>query len=225
MGCDIHAHVETGHKYEGKTHWSHLCDFRFGRNYLLFALMAGVRRYSYLPDATKLEESLAKRGAKTLDDPFLSEEESQIIVQEASDNGITRGQPSFQEKGIPKDIDWKTASDYTLHIVEDGEPECDLEGHCSRSQADRWVQQGSSEVWDEIDGKAVTITGPDWHTPSWLDTNEMEQVAQRMSAALKDYGDMGSSDSLARVEGLVMMMKRLTQEKGITARVVFWFDN
>lgn len=40
MGCDIHAHIE--YKELGDRYW-HWCAFHFGRNYLLFALMANVR--------------------------------------------------------------------------------------------------------------------------------------------------------------------------------------
>lgn len=272
MGCDIHAHVETGYVgRDEKEVWCHLCEFRFGRNYTLFGLMAGVRRYSYLPDANKLEEALAKRGMKTLDDPFLSEAESAVIVQEASDTGVTYGQPSFVEKGIPRDIDWKTSGEYTLSVL-DGEDDEEGEHTCTRSQADSWMKNGSSEPWDTTDnGKVIRITHPDWHTPSWLSTDEMETVATRfrlaleasipehkkvqeknmewakkgLESALKD-NDVGRiemfkreiareekwashdpllSESLAKVEGLVAMMKRLEAGGRVKARVVFWFDN
>ena len=227
MGCDIHAHVETGHlNREGKMTWSHLCDFRFGRNYVLFALMAGVRRYNYLPNAAGLELALSKRGVKTLDDPLLSEEETQVIIREASDSGITYGQPSFEEKGAPRDMDWKTAEAYTYNIVEDGEENEDGDSQCvGRSKAERWVKEGSSDVWDTaIDGTVLRITGPDWHTASWLDTKEMALVAQRMELAMTEHPYRDNA-STAKLEGLVEMMKRLERDEKTKARVVFWFDN
>ena len=227
MGCDIHAHVETGHlNREGKMTWNHLCDFRFGRNYVLFALMAGVRRYSYMPNADLLEVALAKRGVNALNDPLLSEEETQVIIKEASDNGITSGQPSFEEKGAPRDMDWKTAEGYTYNIVEDGEENEDSEAQCvARSKAEQWIKEGSSEVWDTaVDGTILRITGPDWHTASWLDTKEMILVAQRMELAMAGH-PYRNDTTIARLEGLVEMMKRLERDEKTTARVVFWFDN
>ncbi len=224
MGCDIHAHVETGYiNREGKMTWSHLCDFGFGRNYLLFALMAGVRRYNYLPSDTELAIALEKRGVKTLDDPLLSEAETQVIIQEASDSGITKGQPSFEEKGAPSDMSWKTAMEYTYTIVDD-DADDDEEGCVKRSKAEEWVKSGSSDPWDTIDGKVVRITGPDWHTPSWLDTAEMEVLAERMRVVVLQ-NEYYRDDSVATVEGLVEMMKRLERDGKIKARVVFWFDN
>jgi hypothetical protein len=272
MGCDIHAFVETSYDgREGRT-WFSLCDFRFGRNYLLFALMAGVRRYEYLPDAVELEHALSKRGVKKLDDPLLSEAEIQTIVREASDTGITRGQPSFDEKGMPRDVAWKAAEAYTLIVMPDDDPEAGAEKCCSKSDANGWVSGGSSEVWDKAqDGSMIRVTGPDWHTASWLDTSEMELVATRFRAALEasipdvkveqeralewarkameralvaddaeglafakrevesasrwQRWDPLRDETLAKVEGLVAMMKRLEANGDVKARVVFWFDN
>ena len=44
MGCDIHAHVEI--KIDGK--WEHWSAPEPRRNYLMFALLAGVRNYREL---------------------------------------------------------------------------------------------------------------------------------------------------------------------------------
>jgi hypothetical protein len=120
-------------------------------------------------------------------------------------------------------MDWKTAEDYTYNVVEDGEN--DNEEKCvERSRAEEWIKSGSSEVWDTINGKVIRITGPNWHTASWLDTSEMVLVAERMRVAmlLHNYKD---DPCTARVEGLVEMMKRVERDGKIKARVVFWFDN
>lgn len=186
MGCDIHAFVEIAHIGNEEKNWTSLCDYRFGRNYLLFALMAGVRRYEYLPDAEQLEQALSKRGVKKLDDPFLSAAEVETIVREASDSGITMGQPSFEEKGIPRNLGHCAAAAYTLNVVKDGDPEANTDGCCSETEADAWVSGGSSEIWDRWqDGTVMRVTGPDWHTPSWLDTEEMTILAQRLRASLE----------------------------------------
>ncbi len=249
--------------------WSNLCNFRFNRDYMLFALMAGVRRYNYLPDAKLLEEALAKRGSKTLKDPFLSEAETELILHEASDSGITQGQPSFREKGIPRDIGWETVEDYTLTVLDNENDE--LENCCTRSQATNWIGKGSSEPWEVMDGEIIKITGPDWHTPSWLNTDEVETLAKRLrlalestiptakaaqkknvqwakkglESALKDNDaeriammtreltreqnwethDPIRNQTLTKVEGLALMMRRIELDENIKARLVFWFDN
>jgi len=133
------------------------------------------------------------------------------------------------------------------------------------------MKSGSSDPWHIVDGKVLSITGPDWHTPSWLSTDEVEVLAERfravleaevpehkrvqkqnlkwakdgLKAALKDGDaeriammkrevereekwsshDPLKSESLAKVEGLAAMMKRLEQGTRVKARLVFWFDN
>jgi hypothetical protein len=233
MGCDIHVHVETMLIPTFDANWTHLCNFHFERNYLLFALMAGVRRYDYLPNAKSLEEALEKRGVITLNDPLLSEDEIAMIIQEASDTGITCGQPSFNAKGIPSDISWRTVQDYTLCVTHD-----DNEDGCTKTQAASWVAAGTCKVWNSINGEIVMITNPDWHTPSWLNIQEMKIVAERMRIILTDNfartnagkpnQNMLNSmfdNTLANVEGLIAMLEKIEESGCIKTRVVFWFDS
>ncbi len=183
MGVDITAFVETKRKDDDSdSDWGYLCQYKFSRNYALFALMASVDRYSNYPNPAALEEALRKRGATRLDDPNLSVEEGIEIMKEGCDTGLTGGQPSFEEKGVPKDMCWKAAEEYTLIIVDDEDEE---DGTCTRAQADAWVIGGSSDVWDTwMDGKPMRVTNPDLFMGSWLDHNEVRAVADRFRAKL-----------------------------------------
>lgn len=185
MGCDVHAYVEMKSKTDTSDNdWDYLCTYRFSRNYLMFALMAGVRRYGMWPDPEMLEKALLKRGVKRLDDPKLSKEEGAIIMMEGCDSGITKGQPSFEPKGVPQNISWKTAEEYTLCILENDD-DSEEDRTCKRSQAESWVESGSSEVWDRaVNGDVLRVTSPDWHTGSWLDAGEVRELSIRFREVL-----------------------------------------
>lgn len=182
MGCDIHAYVETMYLDVKEPSWSQQCAMHVSRDYALFALMAGVRRYSPFPDVKLLEEALKKRGVATLEDPRLSTEESSNIVQEACDNGITGGVESFPAKGIPRDLCFLTEMEYTLRVSNECENE---DGFCSESSAVGWVKNGCSEVWDEEGGKPSVVTNPDWHSASWLSTEEVGVLVERFKKVLE----------------------------------------
>lgn len=183
MGCDIHAFVEMKSKtVSDEDDWDFLCTYRFSRNYLLFALAAGVRRYGMWPEPLELEKALLKRGVTRLDDPKLSKEEGVIIMMEGCDTGITKGEPSFEPKGVPENISWKTAEEYTLCVLDDDSGE---DHTCTRSQADSWVESGSSEIWDrDSQGNVMRVTSPDWHSGSWLDGGEVRDLSLRFRTAL-----------------------------------------
>ena len=183
MGCDIHTYLETAYVDDEREAWFQFCELHIPRNYLLFALMAGVRRYTMLPDPKLLGDALESRGVKKLDDPFLSETDVENILTEASDSGITRGQPSFPAKGAPKNMNWRTANKYTYHVSDD--PVEDGERTCTKERAVGWLKSGASCVWKELDGEVTQVTSPDVHTSSWLDTQEMETLAARMKLTLE----------------------------------------
>jgi hypothetical protein len=185
MGCDIHAYVETQDPRSDS--WSYVGEHHFSRNYLFFALAAGARRYTPWPDSDLLEKALTARGVKTLDDPKLSSDETDQIVIEACDTGITSGQPSFREKGIPKDLSYQVVDHYTMTVVEDDEDDGEEPNLCKRKTADSWITSGSSVVWElDNEGKVYRVTNPDWHTPSWLSTDEMQTLTERFDLALEE---------------------------------------
>lgn len=125
MGCDIHCCIE----YKSSDHWwSLIPEFNPGRNYALFALMAGVRDYG--DQKLKL----------------------------------------FEPRGLPDRVQWEAREAY--------------------------------EKW-----------GSDAHTPSWLQTEELEKVIEAYSKKWPEEKDRP-------YWGILALMKELKE-----ARIVFWFDN
>lgn len=188
MGCDVHGPwIEQRSPWkndDGEYRWSNVGKLHMSRNYRLFALMAEVRKHwplGIIPNEHVAK--VMKDHGVACDEDFekLSKEEQDQMAKEAQDNGITLGQPSFEAKGMPKDIGIHIAEEYLLYVSEN--EEIGEEGFCTKSQAESWVKSGSSEVWDrEPDGKVTRITGPDWHSASWLSTAEVEELVARYQA-------------------------------------------
>lgn len=87
----------------------------------------------------------------------------------------------------------------------------------SEEDAERFVEEGDSEYYD-VNGLKY-VSDPDWHTPSWCTTSEMEDCINRI---FKDEnGHIGDySEWLA----LLGAMKGYEAD-GSECRAVFWFDN
>ena len=94
----------------------------------------------------------------------------------------------------------------------------EYDGQCSASEAERWVENGDS-VYYEVGGRKY-VSDPDWHTPSWCTTAEMEECINRVfrNEDGEFYGDC--SEWLA----LLGAMKGYEADGG-ECRAVFWFDN
>lgn len=75
---------------------------------------------------------------------------------------------SFEERGLPTDTSYEFNDRYYSYISDSEE-----EGCVTPEQAKKWVDQGSS-VFKE--GSKDYISGPDWHTVSWLTLPEFEKV-------------------------------------------------
>jgi len=188
MGCDIHAYVEYRRPYpDGKEHWFFFADVNIGRNYRLFALAATVRMQSWGGQMRQIAEVYEKHGipmgANDQDFAQLPEEKREAFLKDISkcdgDTGITMGQEPFQPKGIPKPLSYRVQNRYTLYVYEKEEGDPGEEG-CTRESAEGWVKNKSSEWWNE---DKTMVTDPDWHTPSWLSTEEVKQLLHRMEEA------------------------------------------
>lgn len=110
--------------------------------------------------------------------------------------------PCFASRGVPADMNPLTARAYYL-VVTDNEPLRDR--FVSRQEADQWVASGAS-IW----AGPTRITDPDFLNPSWLLTEEFEQV----------YGAyLGYNPArLPCVEAALAGMRLLPE-----ARFVYWF--
>jgi hypothetical protein len=119
-------------------------------------------------------------------------------------------QPVAEPRGVPKDISWQTEHLYALYVV-DKVDSFYGEHACSKEDAERWLSKACSSVWRE--GEHRMITGPDWHTPSWVSTSELETVVER-------YGERVPPELAA-----VLAAMKALEKGGCDARLVFWFDN
>jgi hypothetical protein len=253
MGCDIHAYIEYKKPKFEREFWWCLSELHIGRNYRLFALAATVRMNSPFAVVHQIEEVFRKHNIP-LDAPEsffegMSEETSASFQRDLEkcdgDTGITMGQEPFQPKGIPSTLSHHVEWKYTLYVNEDGD-ETD-EYSCSRKSAEGWVESGVSEWCDE---EKHRVTHPDWHTPSWLSTAEVEELVKRMETAQRltipaakkqqqellaaapdserwqdwSFFDPMKDDSLMEIRSILAMMKGI-EVSGGEARLVFWFDN
>lgn len=211
MGCDITAYVEVSYADRPHCGWNQLGQYRFGRDYVLFALMAGVQRYSMFPTAETLEQELTKRGVEKLDDPRLSDEEVSVIVRDACDTGITKGVSSFEAKGCPRDISYHTTQEWTYSVIDDGRNTVDPRT-VERTKATEYVAKGYAEAWEELDGELLSITDSDLHTPSWLSTEEVGELVTRFHATLEGYVDSARKEQEMGIRWATAGLKRARGE-------------
>jgi hypothetical protein len=115
--------------------------------------------------------------------------------------------PLFEPRGIPPNLGHKAEDDYFLR-VDDEQAKLEVEGVCSRDKADYWIKCGFSKAID--DGR---VTHPDWHTPSWLTTDEFAKCVKK--------GGRGP-DSVYKAA--LAAMRAVEADGHHKARIVFWFD-
>ena len=117
--------------------------------------------------------------------------------------GVRGGVPLYAPRGWDKDS--ATAMKYCLYIVDH---DTDSEGFCSRREAEGWIKRGLSEMVGEN-----KVTGPDWHTPSWLIADELERV-------IISHKELRPEQNCCDWLAILAFMKEIP-----TSRLVFWFDN
>ena len=67
--------------------------------------------------------------------------------------------------------------------------------------------------------KQKKLDNPDWHSHSWLTTEEYAQSLDNYSKVSIWGGEVGL------VYSVILSMMRSIEERGATARIIFWFDN
>lgn len=115
-------------------------------------------------------------------------------------------QALFPLRGMPTDRNPLTWSAFYIMV---GDKETDKERWASRQQAEKWVKDGDAR-WVGVGENC--ITDPDYFSPSWLMTEELEQV-------YRAYQKRDDSELLSVAATLGAM--RLLPE----ARLVYWFGN
>ena len=170
MGCGIHCCIEYApSRRSDESRWDYTpfsCDVNIGRDYDLYALMAGVRG----------EEAIV---------------------------------PVCEPKGQPEDV----SAAFLLHSscrIDDELAAQEVDGYCSREEAERWVKEGASLYIGE-----GAVTDPDWHSISWLNVAELEEVQRR-------YRLLRDTDHL-QLSAVIAAMHALDNQQGGRSRLVFWF--
>lgn len=119
-------------------------------------------------------------------------------------------------RGIPIDATRSTLLAYGYEVVKDAEKQCDFQ--CGESRAKYWVKYFSEYI--ESNGIQY-VSSPDFHTPNWYTTQEMEDCVNRIFKNDDDSYKGGYIEWLA----LLGAMKGYEQSGEYECRAVFWFDN
>lgn len=141
---------------------------------------------------------------------------------------------AFEPKGIPDfdSLGSPSRASYTLYIT-DSEDE-DEGKYTTLSQAIKWASGAypSSTLYyrNPTDDKPTWVSCPDWHSASWLSTEEYEKAIQIYKDICKkanqenpEYNPI-SDAILPEYEAMLAAMKSL-ESNGKVCRTVFWFDN
>ena len=124
--------------------------------------------------------------------------------------GVRTSSPlGYEPKGFPTDASWEILSAYTLVVTE---VNTDLGYRVEKSTAEKWVASGSSVFIskESYGGTADRVSGPDWHSASWLDAGELSKIQE-------GYPNITT-------KAIIAILKAYESE-GYEARIVFWFDN
>lgn len=162
MGCDIHSFAEV--RKEGK--W-----VKVGKVF--------PNPYHDPERPNSVEEDGFEWNAKLTDHPYDCRNYDMFAILANVRNG--RGfagcdtgdgfRPIAMPRGMPKDMSDEVMAEYTLQVLPDDHHLQDKRGYCTLEDARHWVQNKYSR-WVERD---IIVTGPDWHSASWLTLRELEE--------------------------------------------------
>jgi len=131
--------------------------------------------------------------------------------------------PVFPVRGMPEGrLSYEASDDYWLFITDD-EATSEQDGYVLRSKAEEWVRRGYSKP-DMRDDKMIRVSGPDWHSHSWLTTDELEQVLDAYATGVVGIWPDSKPEAPVEWQAVLAAMKTF-EANGKKARVVFWFDN
>lgn len=124
-------------------------------------------------------------------------------------------------KGMPegKISYWVDMEFFSVTILKDEDFDETREASCSVQSAQEYVNGWGSTLRRPDDGivPGNAISNPDWHSASWLSTNEY-------AAALHDCG-LKNPHAVNPGYFAVLAMMEYYERVGCSARLVFWFDN
>lgn len=118
-------------------------------------------------------------------------------------------------KGLPKELAYISDHDTKLYITEDGEGEHET----TMKKALAWNKERGCQLYKGRNGKVTWVDNPNWHSHSWLTTNEFASVLKRYS---KDEDGWGEPIDY---KGMLGAMRAIEKDGYYVARIVFWFDS
>lgn len=130
---------------------------------------------------------------------------------------------TFEPKGIAEHMGFYADMKHRLYIVDDEYTEDEYAA--TRKQADKWVELGYSKVLNEREGTVTSITNPDWHSYSWLTTDEMKEIPKMYKKNLKAADEDPSWFKVGITFRAILESMKFYEKNGYDARLVFWFDN
>ncbi len=118
----------------------------------------------------------------------------------------------YPPRGIPEDCGYHSRKDDLKYISE-----TELKGSVKPEVAKEWVDQRLSVYVNNQAGIPTWVTHPVWHSHSWLNCDEYEQV-------LSTYKEKPDACLNIEYDVILVCMKKF-EAMGYKSRIVFWFDN
>lgn len=131
----------------------------------------------------------------------------------------------FDPKGMPDgDLGYGTSEDYWHCVAPEKHPEwAGSDGYVDLESAKRWVEGGYSVGETDESGRLRLVSGPDWHSHSWLTADELSQALDHYSRVAPRFWP-DSKDVPAEWAAMLAAMRSF-EASGKLTRLVFWFDN
>ena len=262
MGCDIHLYVEA-RSVDGK--WSAVeapplldkedydawgwyraytddpnapeYQWRFGRSYFCFALLADVRNDGNVTPLSK------PRGVPVdISEPVLAEYTYIVNDEKQDEDGYTSSESAARwvESGWSKEVrpgvvtgpDWHSASHFTLAELDAlslSGTVIHVEGYVNAEQYKEFKEKGRPSSWcKSVGGGGVThVTNNDMERHIEQGANSVHAMLGQTPYTLVSW--QASGDNYAsRIGKLREEMRRVAAERGVGTgdiRTVFWFDN
>ena len=147
-------------------------------------------------------------------------------------NHFSRKIVPIMQRGFPEDACENTKDAYCCFVVSD--EKYDTNPDYYKNSCFSWVPEREANVWvekgysKEIDTKPFgnstirRISGPDWHSPNWCTTKEMEDCIKEIFWNEKEQKWTGDYIEWFALLGA---MKGVESSGSFECRAVFWFDN
>jgi hypothetical protein len=128
-------------------------------------------------------------------------------------NGIpAKGLPPFDE------LAYQSRNDSTCYITENPGDNGDS---VTLETALKWAEGGYRKIINNRDGKPTWVEHPDWHSHTWLTTEEYKSAINKYKKYCKKDGEV---DNPIEYMALLSAMKTF-DKNGYVSRLVIWFDN